>query len=190
MRAFTDERTSQTRDELWLLEHDAVFTLGQAGRLEHVLSPGTIPVEQSDRGGQVTYHGPGQIVAYLLLNLRRRKLGVRGLVWALEQAVIDLLAEADARAVRRAGAPGVYVDGAKLAALGVRIRRGCCYHGLAVNVDMDLEPFERIDPCGFPGLRVTQLRDLGIEWDHVEVRRRLTDSLLSALERAPLRAAH
>jgi lipoyl(octanoyl) transferase len=161
MRAFTEARTAGSDDELWLLQHPPVFTLGQAGRPEHILAPGTIPVVQSDRGGQVTYHGPGQIVAYLLLDLRRAGLGVKGLVQLLEQAVIDLLADVGIQAQARSDAPGVYVAGAKIASLGLRVRRGCSYHGLALNVDMDLGPFARINPCGYPGLAVTQLADLG-----------------------------
>jgi lipoyl(octanoyl) transferase len=161
MRAFTDARTEDTADELWLLEHAPVFTLGQAGREEHLLDPGDIPVIRVDRGGQVTYHGPGQLVAYLLLDLRRAGLGVRRLVGLLEQAVVDLLADYGVRACARAGAPGVYVDGRKLASLGLRVRRGCSFHGLALNLGMDLAPFGRIDPCGFPGLEVTRLADLG-----------------------------
>ncbi len=157
MRAFTEARETTTPDELWLLEHPPVFTLGQAGRPEHLLAPGAIPVIQTDRGGQVTYHGPGQLVAYLLFDLRRAGIGVRCLVGLLEQAVIDLLAEHDIQAERRPGAPGVYIAGAKIAALGLRVRNGCCYHGLALNVDMDLAPFARINPCGYPGLAVTQV---------------------------------
>jgi len=161
MRAFTDARTSASDDELWLLQHPPVFTLGQAGRPEHILAPGTIPVVQTDRGGQVTYHGPGQLISYLLLDLRRAGLGVKGLVYLLEQAVIDLLAEVGIQAQARLDAPGVYVAGAKIASLGLRVRKGCSYHGLALNVDMDLGPFARINPCGYPGLAVTQLADLG-----------------------------
>jgi lipoyl(octanoyl) transferase len=161
MRAFTDARTSASDDELWLLQHPPVFTLGQAGRPEHILAPGTIPVVQTDRGGQVTYHGPGQLISYLLLDLRRAGLGVKGLVYLLEQAVIDLLAEVGIQAQARPDAPGVYVAGAKIASLGLRVRKGCSYHGLALNVDMDLGPFARINPCGYPGLAVTQLADLG-----------------------------
>ena len=159
MRAFTDAREADTPDELWLLEHPPVFTLGQAGRPEHLLAPGTIPVVQTDRGGQITYHGPGQLVAYLLLDLRRAGIGIKRLVERLEQSVIDLLAEHGVAAERRADAPGVYVAGAKIASLGLRVRNGCSYHGLALNVDMDLEPFGRINPCGYAGLAVTQLVD-------------------------------
>lgn len=162
MRDFTASRDAATPDELWLLEHPPVFTLGQGGRPEHLLDPAEVPVVRIDRGGQVTYHGPGQAVIYLLLDLRRMGYGVKELVRRMEQAVIDLLAEHGVAAARRAGAPGVYVGGAKIAALGLRVRAGCCYHGLAFNVDMELEPFRRINPCGYPGLAVTQCRDLGI----------------------------
>jgi len=161
MSAFTDNRTAETRDELWLLEHDPVFTLGQAGKLEHVLAPGEIPVVPVDRGGQVTYHGPGQIVAYPLIDLRRVGVGVRELVNRIEQAIIDTLEHWNIEAVRREGAPGVYVADAKVAALGLRVRRGCSFHGLAFNVNMNLEPFHRINPCGYKGLAVTQVLDLG-----------------------------
>jgi len=173
MRRVTDRRDDTSRDELWLLEHPRVFTLGQAGRIEHLLDPGGIPVVDSDRGGQVTYHGPGQLVAYVLMDLRRRQLGVRHLVYGLEQCVIDMLAAEGVAGERRERAPGVYVSGSKICALGLRIRNGCSYHGLALNVNMDLEPFQRIDPCGYPGLEVTQLRDLGIPWDVDEAGRRL-----------------
>lgn len=162
MQAFTAARGPDTPDEIWLLEHPPVFTQGQAGRAEHVRADIGIPVVAIDRGGQVTYHGPGQVVAYLLLDLRRRGYGVKDLVWRLEQAAIGLLGEYGIKAQRQVGAPGVYVDGAKIAALGLRIRHGCSYHGLALNVDMDLAPFAAIDPCGYPGLAVTQLRDLGV----------------------------
>ena len=161
MQAFTDARTPQTQDELWVIEHAPVFTLGQAGKWEHVLNPGSIPVVPVDRGGQVTYHGPGQIVAYPLIDLRRAGIGVRDYVQRIEQAVIDTLAEWNITAARRNGAPGVYVAGAKIAALGIRVRRGCTFHGLAFNIAMDLEPFHRINPCGFQGLQVTQVLDLG-----------------------------
>jgi lipoyl(octanoyl) transferase len=161
MQALTDARGSEAADELWLLEHAPVFTLGQAGKWEHVLMPGDIPVVPVDRGGQVTYHGPGQIVAYPLIDLRRLGVGVRDLVCRIEQAVIDTLAEWDIRAERVKGAPGVYVNNAKIAALGLRVRRGCTFHGLAFNVNMDLEPFHRINPCGYKGLQVTQMVDLG-----------------------------
>jgi len=162
MRTFAEMRDADTRDELWQVEHPPVFTQGLAGKAEHLLAPGAIPVIKVDRGGQVTYHGPGQVVIYCLLDVRRLGLSVRGLVTALEQAVIELLAVYGITAQARPDAPGVYVDGAKVAALGLRIRQGRSYHGLSLNVDMDLEPFTRINPCGYPGLRVTQLRDLGI----------------------------
>ncbi len=161
MSAFTDARGPDTPDELWILDHDPVFTLGQAGKPEHVLAPGDIPVVRTERGGQVTYHGPGQIVGYPLLDLRRLGIGVRELVDRIEQALIDTLEHWNIVAVRREGAPGVYVAGAKVAALGLRVRRGCTFHGLAFNVDMDLEPFHRINPCGYAGLQVTQVLDLG-----------------------------
>ncbi|MEW9625795.1 lipoyl(octanoyl) transferase LipB [Rhodanobacter sp. S2-g] len=161
MSAFTDNRTADTADELWLLEHDPVFTLGQAGKMEHVLAPGEIPVIPVDRGGQVTYHGPGQIVGYPLIDLRRAGVGVRELVNRIEQAIIDTLAHWNIGAERRDGAPGVYAAEAKVAALGLRVRRGCSFHGLAFNVNMNLEPFHRINPCGYKGLAVTQVLDLG-----------------------------
>lgn len=160
MQAFTAARTAETPDELWLLTHAPVFTQGQAGKPEHVLSPGDIPVVQIDRGGQVTYHGPGQLVVYLLLDVRRRGLGVRELVERIEQGVIDVLAAQGIVAEAQRKAPGVYVNGAKIAALGLRIRQGCSYHGLSFNIDMDLTPFARINPCGYQGMAVTQLRDL------------------------------
>ena len=161
MQGFTDIRTADTPDELWLVEHEPVFTLGQAGKPEHVLAPGDIPVLHVDRGGQVTYHGPGQIVLYPLLDLRRIGIGVREYVCRIEQAIIDTLDEWNIGGQRREGAPGVYVAGAKVAALGIRVRRGCTFHGLAFNIGMDLEPFHRINPCGYQGLQVTSMRDLG-----------------------------
>lgn len=181
MKAFTAARQAGTADELWLLQHPPVFTLGQAGKPQHLLDPGAIPVIKVDRGGQVTYHGPGQAVIYLLLDLRRRRLAVKELVRILEQAVIDLLAGCGVAAERRPGAPGVYVGGAKIAALGLKVSAGCSYHGLALNVDMDLDPFRRINPCGYPGLPVTQTRDLGIR-DSVEtIGNRLAQRLISEL---------
>ena len=161
MQRFTDTRTDDTPDELWLVEHDPVFTLGQAGKDEHVLMPGDIPVIHVDRGGQVTYHGPGQIVLYPLLDLRRLKVGVKDYVCRIEQAMIDTLADWNIHAERRDGAPGVYVNGAKIGALGIRVRHGCTFHGLAFNIAMDLEPFMRINPCGYAGLQVTSMLDLG-----------------------------
>lgn len=174
MRAFTDARTADTADELWLLEHPPVFTQGQAGRAEHLLATGDIPVVQSDRGGQATYHGPGQAVIYCLLDIRRLGLGIRSLVTHVEQAMIDALADYGIAAFARREAPGVYVeraggDVAKIGALGLRVRRGCCYHGLSLNVNMDLTPFSRINPCGHAGMPVTQIVDLGGPGDVVAV---------------------
>jgi len=162
MQTFTAERDTTTPDELWLVEHPPVYTQGQAGRAEHILDAGDIPVVQIDRGGQVTYHGPGQLVIYTLLDLPRHKLGVRQLVTALEQSVIDLLNDMGIIAAADPKAPGVYVDGEKIAALGIRVRRGRCYHGLSLNVGTDLAPFSGINLCGYPALKVTQLRDLGV----------------------------
>tara|TARA_B100000378_G_scaffold20424_1_gene16021 strand:+ start:349 stop:1026 length:678 start_codon:yes stop_codon:yes gene_type:complete len=159
MSRFTDGRDSAEPDQLWLVEHEPVFTQGRAGKPEHLLMPGDIPVVASDRGGQVTYHGPGQIVLYPLLDVRRRGLGVRELVTLLESAVVDLLAQHGISARARPDAPGVYVGDEKIASLGLRIRRGCSFHGVALNVDMDLSPFSRINPCGYSGLKMTQLRD-------------------------------
>lgn len=163
MQAFTAARTADTADELWRIEHPPVYTQGLAGRPEHLpRADNGIPVVKTDRGGQITYHGPGQVVIYTLIDLRRRGLGVRALVRKLERAVIELLADHGVSAEGREDAPGVYVGGAKIAALGLRVRNGCCYHGLSLNVDMDLAPFEAINPCGYPGLAVTQTRALGI----------------------------
>jgi len=178
MQTFTAERNSGTPDELWLVEHPPVYTLGLNGKSQHLPRTNNgIPVVKVDRGGQITYHGPGQIVVYALLDLRRRGLGVRALVRKLENAVIELLADYGIEANGRDDAPGVYVAGAKVAALGLRVRNGCCFHGLSVNVDMDLSPFRAIDPCGYPGLRVTQLRDLGID----ERAETVADKLLAKL---------
>lgn len=181
MQAFTDQRQADTDDELWLVEHAPVFTLGQAGKPEHLLAPGPIPVLAVDRGGQVTYHGPGQLVAYPLIDLRRAGLGVRELVCAIEQAVIDTLADYGVIAVRRDGAPGVYVGAAKIMALGLRVRRGCSFHGLALNVAMDLAPYARINPCGFAGLAVTELRALAADVSMADVAARLVPRLAQAL---------
>lgn len=161
MRLFTDKRNHETPDEIWFIEHNPVYTLGQAGKLEHILNPGNIPIEKSDRGGQVTYHGPGQLVVYPLLNLRRLNLGVRELVSLLENTTINLLATYNINAQARKEAPGVYVHSAKIASIGLRIRRGYCYHGLAFNIAMDLNPFKGINPCGMSQLAITQLSDLG-----------------------------
>jgi len=165
MQHFTDTRSSNTADEIWVLEHPPIFTLGLNGKPEHILDAGDIPVVKCDRGGQVTYHGPGQLIIYLLLDLRRRDLGVKALVYKIEQAIIDLLAEQGIDGQRRKGAPGIYVDDAKIAALGLRVRRGCCYHGLSLNVNMELEPFSRINPCGFAGLATDQLAHHGTPHD-------------------------
>lgn len=189
MQAFTDARDAATADELWLVEHDPVFTQGQAGKAEHVLFPGEIPVVQVDRGGQVTYHGPGQIVAYPLVDLRRAGIGVRDLVTRIEQAVIDTLAHWDIAGARRPGAPGVYVDDAKVMALGLRVRRGCSFHGLAFNIAMDLAPYQRINPCGFQGLRVTSVLDLGGPGDPAVVKPMLVRELSRQLRLTPQSAA-
>ena len=174
MQAYTDARDATTVDELWVTEHLPVYTQGLNGRPEHLLQSTDIPLVQVDRGGQVTYHGPGQLVIYTLLNLPRRGFGVKGLVARLEASVIELLSTYDIAAAVRAGAPGVYVAEAKIAALGLRIRKGCCYHGLSLNVDMNLTPFQNINPCGFPGLAVTQLRDLGVTDDIWQVGHKLS----------------
>jgi lipoyl(octanoyl) transferase len=181
MQAFNAARTPDTEDELWLVQHPPVFTLGLAGRREHVLDPGDIPVVATDRGGQVTCHAPGQAVAYPMIDLRRLGIGAKELVRRIEQAVIDTLASYGVRGERRAGMPGVYVDGAKIAAIGLRIARGGCYHGVALNVENDLAAFARIDPCGYPGLASTRLADLGVR-DNVEtVHARLAASLEKCL---------
>ncbi|HET6491674.1 MAG TPA: lipoyl(octanoyl) transferase LipB [Burkholderiales bacterium] len=182
MQALTATRDADTPDEIWALQHPPVYTLGIAGKSEHLpRTDNGIPVIRADRGGQITYHGPGQIVGYLLLDMRRRGLTVRPLIRRLEQAVIDLLAEYGVSAHGREDAPGVYVGAAKIAALGLRIRNGCCYHGIALNVDMDLAPFYAINPCGYPGLAVTQMRDLGIGDDVEQVGAGLTQSLIRTL---------
>ncbi len=181
MRDYTGARDAQTPDEIWFTEHPPVFTQGQAGKAEHLLWPGNIPVVQSDRGGQVTYHGPGQVVGYLLFDLRRQGLSVRGLVTGIETSMIDVLQKHGIKAAARPDAPGVYVSGAKIGSLGLRVRRGCSYHGLALNVDMDLEPFTRINPCGLTDTQVTDIATLAPQ-AQVSVdtaRRELTDSLLA-----------
>ena len=189
MQRFTDERGPDTPDEVWLLEHPPVFTLGLAADPSHVLAPGEIPVIQIDRGGQVTYHGPGQLVAYPLVDVKRLGISVRGLVTALERAVIDYVAGFGITAVGRRDAPGVYVDGRKLAALGLRIRRHASYHGLALNVDMDLAPFSRINPCGMAGLEITQLKDLGGPADVKAVADALGPQIVKSLEASAAAAA-
>ncbi|MES2871155.1 MAG: lipoyl(octanoyl) transferase LipB [Pseudomonadota bacterium] len=184
MKRFTDGRGPHTPDEVWLVQHPPVFTQGQAGKAEHLLLPGDIPVVKSDRGGQVTYHGPGQLVAYLLLDVRRLGFGVRELVSRMERCLIDLLASYGVSAAAKADAPGVYVDGDKIASLGLRIRNGCSFHGLALNVDMDLEPFRRINPCGYAGLAMTQLRDHAGPIEFAEVGVRLRAQLVKHLDYA------
>ncbi|MDP1643998.1 MAG: lipoyl(octanoyl) transferase LipB [Thiobacillus sp.] len=181
MQDFTARRTVDTPDELWLLEHPPVYTLGQAGKPEHLIAETAIPVIPIDRGGQITYHGPGQGVVYVLVDLRRRGYGIRELVSRMEQAVIDLLAGQGVAAALLDGAPGVYVDGAKIAALGLRVKHGCTYHGLALNVDMDLAPFAAINPCGYAGMRVTQCRDLGVKLSLPQVEQALARALLGAI---------
>lgn len=181
MQDFTARRTADTPDEIWLLEHPPVYTQGQAGKPEHLIAATGIPVVPIDRGGQITYHGPGQVVAYVLVDLRRRGYGIRELVTRLEQAVIDLLAGQGVVAARLAGAPGVYVEGAKIAALGLRVKHGCTYHGLALNVDMDLAPFAAINPCGYAGMAVTQCRDLGVGLSVSDAEQALSRHLPSAI---------
>ncbi|MBW8078042.1 MAG: lipoyl(octanoyl) transferase LipB [Gallionella sp.] len=182
MKRFTAERTAGTRDEIWLLQHPPVYTQGLAGLPEHLLHSTNIPVVKIDRGGQITYHGPGQIVAYLLLDMRRWKIGVRELVTVMENSVIDLLAEFGVHAANRVDAPGVYVNNAKIAALGLKIKHGCCYHGLSFNVDMDLSPFASIIPCGYQGLKVTQVRALGITATLNELQAQLAQNLVHGLQ--------
>lgn len=178
MQNFTAARDKHTPDEIWLLEHPAVFTQGQAGKQEHILAAGNIPVIQSDRGGQVTYHGPGQLVCYLLMDIKRKNLGIRDLVTGIERSIIDLLSGFEIEASARREAPGVYVQNSKVAALGLRIRKGCSYHGLSLNVAMDLEPFSRINPCGYAGLEVTDLCQLGVHEDFSSVADKLVKQLL------------
>ncbi len=183
MQNFTQTRDADSPDEIWLLEHPRVFTQGQAGKAEHILAAGDIPVVQVDRGGQVTYHGPGQLVAYILVDVRRAGQGVRDLVSRIENTLIDVLSQYGVAAEAKPDAPGVYVAGNKIASLGLRIRRGCSFHGLALNVDMDLQPFHRINPCGYAGLKMTQLRDETQESvDLSEVSIRLRDALVSHLK--------
>jgi len=182
MQDFTAQRDDTTFDEIWMVDHPPVYTLGVAARAQHLpRGANDIPIVKTDRGGQITYHGPGQLVAYLLLDLRRRELSVRPLITLMERAVIDLLGDYGISAETRANAPGVYVGNAKIAALGLRIRHGCCYHGLALNVEMDLQPFVAIDPCGYPGLPVTQLCDLGISDSIATVSERLVQQLIGQL---------
>jgi lipoyl(octanoyl) transferase len=170
MKQFTDNRTDDTPDEIWILQHPPVYTQGQAGKPEHILNPGNIPVVQSDRGGQVTYHGPGQLIAYVLMDIKRRNLGIRTLVCELERILIDVLGTFGVSAKTKPGAPGVYVDDKKIASIGLRVRKGCTYHGLALNINMDLKPFLGINPCGYAGLNMTQLHEYHPEAhiNHVE----------------------
>jgi len=182
MQDFTAQRAPDTPDELWLLEHPPVYTQGQAGKPEHLIAATEIPVIPIDRGGQITYHGPGQVVVYVLVDLRRRGYGIRELVARMEQAVIDLLATCGVTAERRAGAPGVYVNGEKIAALGLRVKHGCTYHGLALNVDMDLRPFAAINPCGYPGLAVTDCRTLGAALTVADAESSLAEALRHSMD--------
>ncbi|MCG9552821.1 lipoyl(octanoyl) transferase LipB [Vibrio sp. Isolate32] len=181
MHKFTDERTEEDVDQVWLVEHNPVFTQGQAGKAEHVLNAGDIPVIQSDRGGQVTYHGPGQLVAYFLINIRRKKFGVRDLVTHIENLVINTLKAYNIDSAARPDAPGVYVDGKKICSLGLRIRRGCSFHGLALNVDMDLSPFLRINPCGYQGMEMAQISQLGGPSELENVEQQLIQELVELL---------
>ncbi|MEC7940689.1 MAG: lipoyl(octanoyl) transferase LipB [Pseudomonadota bacterium] len=181
MHKFTDERTEEDVDQVWLVEHNPVFTQGQAGKAEHVLNAGNIPVIQSDRGGQVTYHGPGQLVAYFLINIRRKKFGVRDLVTHIENLVINTLKAYNIDSAARPDAPGVYVDGKKICSLGLRIRRGCSFHGLALNVDMDLSPFLRINPCGYQGMEMAQVSQLGGPSELENVEQQLIQELVELL---------
>ncbi|WP_338589612.1 lipoyl(octanoyl) transferase LipB [Shewanella khirikhana] len=181
MQHYTDNRDQNSHDELWLVEHPPVFTQGQAGKAEHILNPGDIPVIQVDRGGQVTYHGPGQLVAYPLLDIKRLKIGVRDLVTSIEQSIVEMLKGYNVDAYAKADAPGVYVDERKVASLGLRIRRGCSFHGLALNVDMDITPFQRINPCGYAGLEMVQCKSLGGPQTVTEAGEKLTASFSQLL---------
>jgi lipoyl(octanoyl) transferase len=186
MQDFTDKRNKNTPDEIWVVEHDPVFTQGQAGKEEHLLFPGDIEVVKVDRGGQVTYHGPGQIVVYVLLNLKRRKIGIRELVTHIENAIINTLKHYDIIAAAKPDAPGVYVDGKKIASLGLRVRKGCTFHGLALNVDMDLEPFSRINPCGYAGLEMIQCRDFTSSEALAPIEQQLVSHLSDLLQASEL----
>lgn len=182
MQQFTDNRDESTIDEIWLLEHPPVFTQGQAGKAEHLLFPGDIPVVKVDRGGQVTYHGPGQLVAYVLLDIKRRKIGVRELVTLIENVIVGTLQANQVNAYAKADAPGVYVDEAKVASLGLRVRKGCTFHGLALNVAMDLSPFSRINPCGYAGMRMVQSSDLGGPNSITLAKQQISRQFISLLE--------
>ena len=198
MVAFNADRDSSTADEIWFMQHRPVYTLGMAGKSEHILNPGAIPVIKTDRGGQVTYHGPGQLLGYTLLDLKRSRISIKGLVEKIEQSIIDMLDEYGIQGHRQPGAPGVYVEKKKIAALGIRVRNGCSYHGFSMNIDMDLRPYLGINPCGYPGMEVTQLRELVPEpgFDHVissilprlcqELGYNLTDIIMSGVENMPL----
>ena len=181
MKSFTDSRDERAADEFWFVQHPPVYTLGQAGEVEHLLTPGDIPIVHSDRGGQVTYHGPGQLVCYLLLDIRRLQLGVRDLVTAIEQSIVQLINSYGVAAEAKPEAPGVYVDDRKLAALGLRIRKGCSYHGRSLNVDMDLGPFSNINPCGIEGLEVVDMKRLGIDRSMAKITDELTDILVQQI---------
>jgi lipoyl(octanoyl) transferase len=181
MQAFTASRDKNSADELWCLQHPAVYTQGQAGKAEHILAPGDIPVVQVDRGGQVTYHGPGQLVIYLLIDLTRSALGIRALVSHIEQSIVNTLAPLGISAAPRADAPGVYVNGAKIASLGLRVRRGCSFHGLALNVAMDMEPFARINPCGYAGMAMCQVQDFAQHATFAQTEQQLAEQLVAAL---------
>jgi len=181
MKTFTEQRDADTRDEFWLLQHQPVFTQGQAGKAEHLLATGDIPVIQADRGGQVTYHGPGQLVVYVLVDLRRKKLGARDLVTCIENSIVATLADLDIAAEPKADAPGVYTQGKKIASLGLRIRHGCSFHGLALNINMNLEPFLRINPCGYQGMAMAQVKDYVAEPDLDRISLRLAQHLMEQL---------
>jgi lipoyl(octanoyl) transferase len=185
MQKFTDQRHGKTVDELWMVEHPPVFTQGQAGKAEHILNSGDIPIIQVDRGGQVTYHGPGQIIIYPLIDLKRHKIGIKALVNGIEEALIQTMADFGIQAKRKEKAPGVYVDGKKIASLGLRVRKGCTFHGLAFNIRMDLEPFQRINPCGYAGLEVTQLSELNAAVEYAEVQEILVNKLCEILNFIP-----
>ncbi len=185
MQEYTEQRDAESADEIWLLQHQPVYTLGRNGKPEHILNSGDIPVVPIDRGGQVTYHGPGQLVAYLLVDLKRLKLGVREMVSAMENAIIGVLAEYGIHAAARADAPGVYVGESKIAALGLRIRQGRCYHGLSLNLDMDLQPFTQINPCGYEGMAVSQLADYSDSWQWQQVEQQLISQLSRQLGELP-----
>ncbi|MCJ8337665.1 MAG: lipoyl(octanoyl) transferase LipB [Pseudomonadales bacterium] len=181
MQQLTNQRDKDSSDEIWLLEHQSVFTQGQAGRAEHLLNPGDIPVVQVDRGGQVTYHGPGQLIMYLMLDLRRNKLGVRDIVTLMEQGIIDLLQHYDVHAYAKADAPGVYVDQSKIASLGLRVRRGCSFHGLALNLNVNTEPFLRINPCGYAGMKMSNLSDYVSDLDNQQAATLLADYMIKKI---------